>query len=378
MKAVLLCHAFTSCWNNGNAHFLRGVTRELARLGNQVVVCEPSEGWSRSNALSDGGDTILREAESLLPGIELHRYYDASLDLDDVLHGADLAIVHEWNPPGLIAALGRRRRAGAKFKLLFHDTHHRAVTAPDEVAGIDLDGYDGVLAFGEVLREIYVKRGWARRAFTWHEAADVELYRPMPQVEKQDDIVWIGNWGDDERSAELTEFLIGPAKQLNLSGRVYGVRYPKQALEAIETAGLSYGGWLPNHLAPLAFARARATVHVPRGPYARQLPGIPTIRMFEALACGIPLISAPWSDEEQLFPSGCYLSADSGVAMKSALSAVLSDGELAAQLSRTGLWAVLNRHTCRHRVGELLAIVDSLGRSGQAGGLNPQQERIAS
>jgi spore maturation protein CgeB len=378
MKAVLFCHAFTSCWNNGNAHFLRGVTRELARLGNQVVVCEPSEGWSRSNALSEGGEAILREAEALLPRIELHRYYDASPDLDEVLHGADLAIVHEWNPPGLVAALGRRRCAGASFKLLFHDTHHRAVTAPDELAGIDLDGYDGVLAFGEVLREIYVKRGWARRAFTWHEAADIELYRPMPEVEKQDDIVWIGNWGDDERSAELTEFLIGPSKQLNLSGCIYGVRYPKQALAAIETAGLSYGGWLPNHLAPLAFARARATVHVPRGPYARQLPGIPTIRMFEALACGIPLISAPWSDDEQLFPSGCYLSANSGEAMKSALSAVLTDGELAAQLSRTGLRAVLNRHTCRHRVGELLAIVDSLGRGGQAGGLNPQQERIAS
>jgi spore maturation protein CgeB len=38
-----------------------------------------------------------------------------------------------------------------------------------------------------VLREIYVKRGWARRAFTWHEAADTELYRPMPEIEKQCD-----------------------------------------------------------------------------------------------------------------------------------------------------------------------------------------------
>ena len=74
MKAVLFCHAFTSCWNNGNAHFLRGIARELARTGHQVVVCEPAEGWSRSNALSDGGEAILREAESLLPPIQLHRY----------------------------------------------------------------------------------------------------------------------------------------------------------------------------------------------------------------------------------------------------------------------------------------------------------------
>src|SRR5437763_5143681 len=377
MKGVFFCHAFTSCWNNGNAHFLRGVTRELARLGHQIIVCEPDEGWSRTNALRDAGETILREADTLLPRIQLHRY-ETSPDLDNVLDAADLVTVHEWNPPALIAALGRRRAAGAAFKLLFHDTHHRAVTAPHELAGIDLDGYDGVLAFGEVLRELYVKHGWARRAFTWHEAADVELYCPMPEIEKQGDLVWIGNWGDDERSAELIEFLIRPASQLNLSGRVYGVRYPNEALEAIEAAGLSYGGWLPNHLAPKAFARARATVHVPRGPYARQLPGIPTIRIFEALACGIPLISAPWSDVEQLFPPGCYLSVNSGEAMTSALSAVLSDPELAANLSRTGLRAILSRHTCRQRVQELLQIIHGIGHVGQARGVNPQQERIAS
>jgi spore maturation protein CgeB len=377
MKAVFFCHALTSCWNNGNAHFLRGVTRELARLGHQVVVCEPGQGWSRSNALDEGGESILQEAESLVSSIEVHRY-DGWPELDRILSEADVAIVHEWNPPALVAALGRLRAGGAKFTLLFHDTHHRAVTAPSELAGIDLDGYDGVLAFGEVLREMYVKRGWARRAFTWHEAADVELYRPMPDVEKQCDVVWIGNWGDDERSAELIEFLIRPAQQLKLSGRVYGVRYPKQALEEIEAGGLSYGGWLPNHRAPLAFAQARATLHVPRGPYARQLPGIPTIRVFEALACGIPLVSAPWSDDEQLFPSGCYLSASSGDTMKTALAAVLNDSDLADYLSRTGLRAVLDRHTCRHRAQELLTIISDLGRFAPAPDGDPAEQRIAS
>jgi spore maturation protein CgeB len=377
MKAVFFLHAFTSCWNNGNAHFLRGVTRELARLGHQVIVCEPEEGWSRTNALRDGGDKNLDEAQALLGFVQLYRYR-GSPDLDEILDGADLVIVHEWNLPELVASIGRRRARGAKFNLLFHDTHHRAVTARDEFSQIDLDGYDGVLAFGEVLREIYVQRGWARRAFTWHEAADIELYRPMPEIDKQHDIVWIGNWGDNERSAELAEYLIVPAKQLKLSGRVYGVRYPPQALQAIETSGLNYGGWLPNHHAPWAFAQARATVHVPRGPYARQLPGIPTIRMFEALACGIPLISAPWSDEENLFPPGCYLEVGTGEMMTSALAALLRDGELAASLSQQGLQTILERHTCRHRVLELLAILAELERFGQAWSVHPQHERIAS
>ena len=67
MKFVLFCHAFTSCWNNGHAHFLRGVTRELTQLGHDVLVCEPEAGWSRVNALADGGEAALAEAERLVP-----------------------------------------------------------------------------------------------------------------------------------------------------------------------------------------------------------------------------------------------------------------------------------------------------------------------
>ena len=376
MKAVFFYHAFSSCWNNGNAHFLRGVTRELARLGHDVVVCEPGDGWSRVNALQDGGASALLEAESLVPGVKIHTY-EGLANLEEMLHGADLVLVHEWNSPDLIARIGRLRAGGAAFTLLFHDTHHRAITAPHELARFDLGGFDGVLAFGEVLREIYVKRGWARRAFTWHEAADTELYRPMPEVRKECDIVWIGNWGDDERTQELSEFLIRPLAELKLSGRIYGVRYPQSALQAIKASGISYGGWLPNHRAPLAFAQALATVHVPRGPYARQLPGIPTIRVFEALACGIPLVSAPWSDDEGLFPAGCYLHAGSGEAMKTALSALFSDPEWAASISRAGLNAVLARHTCRHRAQELVAIVDGLSGSASPRAVQ-QREQMAS
>jgi spore maturation protein CgeB len=363
MKAVFFCHAFSSCWNNGNAHFLRGVTRELVRLGHDVVVCEPRDGWSRTNALQEGGESVLLEAASMIPGVRVH-IYEALPDLDEILQGADFVVVHEWSPPELIARIGRRRAAGDDFMLLFHDTHHRAITAPQELAAFDLNGFDGVLVFGEVLREIYVKRGWARRAFTWHEAADTELYRPMPEVQKECDVVWIGNWGDNERSRELNEFLLKPMVDLSLSARIYGVRYPEGVLQTIKASGIDYGGWLPNHRAPLAFAQARATVHVPRGPYARQLPGIPTIRIFEALACGIPLVSAPWSDDEGLFPAGCYLGVSSGHGMKSALQALFSDPNLASAISQEGLRAVLARHTCRHRALELVAIVHDLSRSG--------------
>jgi len=359
MKCVLFYHAFRSCWNNGNAHFLRGVARELCRLGHEVVVYEPADGWSRVNAIRDGGEQILHEVPPLFPGVAV-RPYDSSLDLDEALDAADLVIVHEWNLPELVADIGSRRAQGAPFTLLFHDTHHRAVTAPHELARFDLDGFDGVLAFGEVLRQIYLKLGWANRAFTWHEAADTALYRPLPRVRPADDLVWIGNWGDDERGAELREFLIEPVSTLRLRAGIHGVRYPEAALDEIAAAGIDYRGWLAAHRAPEAFARARATVHVPRRPYASALPGIPTIRMFEAMACQIPIISAPWEDCEGLFTEGSYLRAGNGDAMRHALQLVLNDADVAAAMANEGFRLIHERHSCRHRVAELLAIVGQI------------------
>ncbi len=72
-------------------------------------------------------------------------------------------LVHEWNDPALISGLAARRRAGARDLLLFHDTHHRMASAPDEMARLDLDGFDAVLAFGEALSEAYRRRGWGRQ-----------------------------------------------------------------------------------------------------------------------------------------------------------------------------------------------------------------------
>src|SRR5438552_18137387 len=86
MKAVLFYHAFTSCWNNGNVHFLRGVSRELQKLGHEVVVYEPANGWSRLNAIQDGGEPIFSEVMRLFPHIDA-RQYDLSLDLQEPLDG---------------------------------------------------------------------------------------------------------------------------------------------------------------------------------------------------------------------------------------------------------------------------------------------------
>ena len=355
MRIVLFCHSLASCWNHGNAHFLRGVARELTGLGHEVHAFEPAAGWSRINLVRDQGQESLRGWEAAYPGLTSTLYADEP-DLDQALDGADLVLAHEWNEPALVAAIGRARTKGGHFTLLFHDTHHRAVSEPEAIRRFDLEGYDGVLAFGAVLRERYLRAGWARRVWVWHEAADTRLFRPLPDVEPDADLVWIGNWGDGERTAELHEFLLQPVHKLRLRAAVHGVRYPEEALAALGEAGIAYRGWLPNHYVPETFARHRVTVHVPRRPYVEALPGIPTIRVFEALACGIPLVSAPWQDSEGLFPPGAFLTVRDGGAMTAALRDVLADRDLRTSLITTGLAAIRERHTCAHRAAELLAI----------------------
>jgi spore maturation protein CgeB len=362
MRVVLFCHSLLSDWNHGNAHFLRGIVTELSEQGHDVRVYEPHDAWSMQNLLAEPrGQAVLDTVRTVYPWVRPCRYALDKLELESTVDGADLVIVHEWSTPELVRRLGELRARGGRFRLLFHDMHHRSVTAPDEMGRYALEHYDGVLAFGEIIRQLYVARGWARQAWTWHEAADTRLFRPLPAV-AQEDLVWIGNWGDEERTAELHELLLGPVKALGLKAKVHGVRYPDAARAALAHAGITYAGWLPNHEVPGAFARAKVTVHVPRRPYVMALPGIPTIRPFEALACGIPLVSAPWWDAEGLFkPGRDFLVARTGEEMARLLRMLLADEPMRRELADTGRRTVLARHTCAHRVDELLIICRELG-----------------
>lgn len=357
MKIVLFYQSLVSDWNHGNAHFLRGIATALLKRGHEVVVYEPLDSWSAQNLVAEQGQEAVREFHKRFPLLRSISYNLASFDVADALTGADLVLVHEWNDPELVRLIGRHHRGHNQYRLFFHDTHHRAVTAPAEMERYDLSEYDGVLAYGKVLRDLYLERGWARRAWTWHEAADETVFSPRPSAETSGDIVWIGNWGDEERSAELWEFLIEPVRTLGLRSKVFGVRYPDHARQLLSEAGICYGGWLPNYRVPEVFAQFKVTVHIPRRPYQTALRGIPTIRPFEALACGIPLICAPWRDSENLFrPGEDYLVASNGTEMKRHLRALLSDKQMARDLSQHGLRTIQARHTCGHRVDELISI----------------------
>ena len=369
LKFRFFAHSWLSDWNHGNAHFLRGLVRELIRLGHEVRCYEQYEAWSLTHLLQEEGDrapTAIEEFWRAFPELDVRFYYNDAGFRDfasEELRGADVVVVHEWNPPEVVHAISALKRA-LGFRLLFHDTHHRAYSNPKEMLRLPLSEFDGVLAFGEAIRRIYRDAFGIQKAWTFHEAADTSHFRPLPAKKKAADIVWVGNWGDEERSQELQEFLIGPAAALRgAEVAVHGVRYPEEGRRKLAAAGIAFRGYLPNLRAPRVYAESMVTVHIPRRQYANGLSGVPTIRVFEALACGIPLLCAPWMDAENLFrPGEDYLCLPDGRAMAAELSRLLSDPAACRQMAARGLQTIQARHTCAHRATQLLEICEELGK----------------
>ena len=366
LRIAYLAHTLRSDWNNGNAHFLRGLMRAMGRMGHDIVVLEPETEWSIENLRTEqAGERSLDQFSATYPEIKISTYRrdcpEPERCFRDRLRGMDIVILHEWNQPELAQMLlAIRQQLG--YKLLFHDTHHRASSSPDQMQRFGLQRFDGIITFGEALSDIYRDRFFAKHVWTLHEAADTTVFKPHAEVDRQNEIVWVGNWGDDERAAELRQFLLEPAAALRdiAQTTIYGVRYPEEALESLPHAGVTYGGYLANLDAPLRYAAAKATVHVPRQQYNRAMKGIPTIRVFEALACGIPLVSAPWEDSEELFRAGDLRWATTAAEMTAALRLLLTDKAAAEDQALRGLETVLSRHTCTHRAKELTDICEEV------------------
>ncbi|HLQ51285.1 MAG TPA: glycosyltransferase [Terriglobales bacterium] len=360
-------HSWVSDWNHGNAHFLRGLVRALLKAGEKVRCYEELGSWSLSNLIKQEDEraiTAIDDFRKAFPELKIQFYRnDPRLGewLARELRGADIVILHEWNHPRLVNhVLGLKSKLG--FRVLLHDTHHRSYTSPREILQFNLHLFDGVLAFGEAVRRIYANGFGVERAWTLHEAADVESFRPLA-AEKSMDALWIGNWGDDERTREMEEFLVQPAEQLSdLKFVAYGVRYPEAALARFEHANIEFRGYLPNLRSPQAYNQAKVALHIPRRQYANGLSGIPTIRMFEAMACGAFLLCSPWQDDEGLFRAQQdYVSVGDGAAMQATLREMSRDERARAQIANNGFETIRQRHTCAHRAAELIEICKELG-----------------
>ena len=336
MKIVLFVHSLRSCWNHGNAHFVRGVASELVHRGHDVVAWEPEGAWSAENLVRDHGRAALDAWRAAYPELagRVRVYAPGALDPAEALDGADVALVHEWNEPAVVAALGAERARRPSLRLLFHDTHHRAATQPTEMARYELSRYDGVLAFGAVLRDLYLERalGAARASRGTRPPTSGASGRARRRRRATSSAWGTGATRSGARSCASSSSR--PVRARSGSPRAYGVRYPgTRRGPPSQTPGIDYGGVVANSRRREAFSRHRVTVHVPRRPYARALPGIPTIRPFEALACGIPLVCAPWGDARACSARPDYLVGARGAEMRRRLRALLAEPGLARALA---------------------------------------------
>src|SRR5688572_28302378 len=103
MRVVIFTHSLVSDWNHGNAHFLRGIATELVKRRHDLRIFDPADGWSRENLIATQGHEAVTDFERAYPHLRSTVYDPASVDLDRALDGADLVLVHEWNPPDLVA-----------------------------------------------------------------------------------------------------------------------------------------------------------------------------------------------------------------------------------------------------------------------------------
>jgi spore maturation protein CgeB len=370
MKSKLRIHIFThslvSDWNHGNAHFLRALARDLGRMGHDVRCHEELGSWSLSNLVQHERERSIAAIDQFRDTFKDLRIFfyrnDSTLEnhLKEHLSDADLVIIHEWNHPEVVNSILSLKKE-LKFHALFHDTHHRAYSRPGELLRFHMHLFDGVLAFGEALRRIYKDGFGMSKVWTFHEAADIETFHPIDSKISAD-ILWIGNWGDDERSRELQEFLIGPAAELpDRKVVVHGVRYPDSALACLKNAGIEYRGYIPNLETPQAYAESALALHLPRYQYTNGLSGIPTIRVFEALACGATLLCSPWEDAEDLFrPQEDFVCVPSGEALKAVTNYLLKDETARKQIGANGLQTIHARHTSMHRAEQLTEIIEEL------------------
>src|SRR5258708_14554240 len=130
--------------------------------------------------VADGGTNFRYEFKLAYAMLESRRYRD--LQVGRALKKADLVIVHEWNAPEIIGEIGSFRKQRPIFRLLFHDTHHRAVTSANSQSRIDLSGYDAVLAYGPSLRDLFLANGWYRNTWSWHVAHDMRAFSQLTSI----------------------------------------------------------------------------------------------------------------------------------------------------------------------------------------------------
>jgi spore maturation protein CgeB len=348
MKIVILGLSITSSWGNGHATTYRGLVRELVRRGHDVLFLERDVPWYAQNRdlpQPPYGRTVLYPD---LPTLQR--------DHADAVGAADLVIVGSYVPDGV--AVGDWVQSQASGLTAFYDIDTPVTLARLErgdteyLAPRQIAGYGLYLSFtgGPTLARLERDYG-SPAARVLYCAFDPTLYYPEP-TESAWDLGYMGTYSDD-RQPTVDTLLLAPAGAWP-EGR-FAVAGPQYPTSIVWPANVQYMPHLPPSTHRAFYNRQRFTLNVTRADMIAA-GWSPSVRLFEAAACGTPIISDRWTGLESLFvPGEEIFLADSPAEVLRLLRELPEDerrrvGERARQ-------RVLAEHTAAHRAAELEAHV---------------------
>jgi len=345
VKLIVLGLSLSSSWGNGHATTYRALLRAFAERGHDILFLERDVPWYASQRDFPGADWCRLELYSDLAALEAWR---------DEIARADAVILGSYVPEGV--AVSRFVQQAARGVTAFYDIDTPVTLAKLERGDFEylspevIPGFDLYLSFtgGPTLRRIEVRYG-SPTARALYCSVDPAAYRRL-DVPKQWDLSYLGTYSDD-RQPTLERLLIEPARRLpHLRFVVAGPQYPTTIdwpanVERIE------------HCPPADHAEfysaSRFTLNVTRADMIAA-GWSPSVRLFEAGACGVPVISDRWEGIEDLFEPGReIILADGGDQVVEALE---QDGAAIGKAARA---KILGGHTAAHRAAELETYLSS-------------------
>lgn len=374
MKIVVIGLSLSSSWGNGHATTYRGLVRGLADQGHEVLFLEREVPWYANH----------RDLPK--PDFCALSYYESMTDLmafvPDLVE-ADAVIVGSYVPEGVavidaVAALKPKR-------LCFYD-----IDTPVTLAGLER-GEEEYLARRQMgLFDLYLSFSGGRtlarlekdfgvcRAAPLYCAVDPARYRPTEDPVRWD-LGYLGTYSPD-RQPVLERLLIEPARQLpRLKFVVAGPQYPDDIDWPDNVERIAH---LPPAEHPSFYSRQRFTLNVTRADMAA-VGWSPSVRLFEAAACRVPILTDRWPGLDELLPEGdAAIMVDGTADVVAALTRL--DATERRRLADNAATRILAHHTGSARAAELIALLDTVPvhRDEVCGALNrnnsPEQRHDAS
>ncbi len=352
MKFVVFGLTVSSSWGNGHATLWRGLLRALARRGCRVVFFERDVPYYAAN----------RDLHEIAGGeLVLYRdWADIEAQAARQLRDADVGLVTSYCPDGLAA--GELLRNAERALRVFYDLDTPVTLsrlsrgeATTYIGPAGLGAFDLVLSYtgGTALDELRHRLG-ARRVAPLYGHVDPESHRRVPPAERfVSDLSYLGTYARD-RQETLEALFVEPAwRRPERRFLIGGAQYPPDFPWA---SNIYFARHLPPDQHPDFFSSCRLTLNVTRQAMAA-MGWCPSGRLFEAAACGTPIVSDAWPGLEDFFEPGREIL----VARKTedTIEALeLSDAEL-HDIGESARARVLASHTSDHRAGDLLAAVSA-------------------